>query len=353
MWCLSGKSVITYLLNRGFPIFTILGETCSISESLGSNRNTIIKISGNDLSLIFKQAQNLNTSFINSIRNESSFYDIISTSKFKYSLTETIFFDISNNLLVYICPKNVNNVTLKIFQEESRLNAFKFKASNQLFQYHSHFQKSDKISLIAFYKPRILVPDKFNEIIQDLKNVNNIYCEYWAEKIEEERETFKLISKMWNKNDTIIHRDVKVENFLEQNGDYYLIDWELVSKGDRFWDLSEFLFNYLRQEVYEYNIELDPHLQIHNLKSCCRGFIQTYWDLYKNGFEMSEYEFYKKLMVFFVIRQLDYFVGCTTYNKWDKDKIYLESKRINKYWEILENCRGEKKDDFPFKKYLM
>lgn len=341
MWSLTGKSAITYLLNRNFPLTDFLGDNFHISEKIKTNRNNIIEISGSKNSLIIKQAQNGEANLINSIINEANFYEYLKLTNFKSEINHLKFYDNVNNLLVFTRSNEHKNCTLDILKNEELLLKFSKEAANQLFKYHHH-KKPKYFSKISNYRPRILNPEELNKIIFDLKSVSNIFCTYWAEYVEKNSSLLIKISKLWT-YDAIIHRDVKVQNFIQKDDNFYLIDWELNALGDKYWDLADFIFNYLRQNHYFYNIEIDPGLNSYNLRLCCINFIDSYCKLLKLE---NDDQFYKKAMIFYVVRMLEHFIGCTINGIWDMDKIFLESYRLNKYIHIVENFDSS---EFDFK----
>lgn len=220
---LDKKNTLIYLFENYLLDFEEMGNT-SLFE-IPNTRSYIIVVSEKFLvkNLKFNDISNLNL-----FHKEFKFYNLVfknSQNKINSFLPKLHFFDKNFNIIVYDYIKNGNLDFENYIEPVSK--------------FIDELQQLDCREIELNFKPWIFdfVKGK-TELLQNLKLSEN---------------TIEKIQLIENKYlfEVCCHGDLKKENILfdVHKRDFYIIDWELYGKGDKYWDCAFFLGTSIIQKI--------------------------------------------------------------------------------------------------------
>lgn len=353
MLLLTPKSAFNYLIYNENPSINIGYDALSegkliIEESLIETRNSILKIhSTTEKEIkILKQAKSLEQTYISSLKNESNFHTLCQTLKYN-NRCGFLEYDPDNNIIIY--QNDSAFITLDANSLVTEASIAKSIAKN-LFDTHQKFKGEDsKTKYLPQFKPTILNPSDRERILENLDNTEEWFARILSDKIKQWNKTFDELSDYWDTaSKTVIHRDLRHQNFLYNQKETILIDWELAAVGIEIYDLSDFCYYTIRYGCSLGNSEFDPHiLDINTLYAIADNVIQEYYNLQNT---MDENKFYQKILHFFMIKLISNYIIGTTNNIWETNQRVIEQQRII-YFEDLFFRENSLKPDF-FKNYI-
>jgi thiamine kinase-like enzyme len=317
MWLLTGKTVIDYLLSVKYETFSQIEllEDMSISEINNSTRNNVLVVTSKENQFICKQIKKEDTNSINRIRNEYIFY------KHHKKDSNLFFFDRNNHVIIFKSEKNLEAVSLEIFINGYR--DFNAKAIQILSKLHNYEIKNCKLPIPGVYKPKLLVQSDRYFLISKFKEFENPFVREIVKWLKENDETFQTLSTFWDKYPSLIHRDIKVSNFLHSSTNFDLIDWEDCAIGNKYWDLADYLFNHYRyvSGVVPSGYFEDNTADVGNVQLACLDFLKLYSKSLAN-----EDLFYAYCYNFFIVRIVENYLSMVLNNKFVQNQEQIEFK---------------------------
>ncbi len=195
--------------------------------------------------LFIKQSKNFNSDSLLSLNTENEVYDHLknNTGVFPF-LVEKIHFDIHKNLLIlkYYNIKEENFLSTYTPNSSASLAQ---KLSTILAEFHSALllEVDKENPYFLQVKPRILYLTKDelinNENIRKINSTIKITSNLRSKRnVDMLNSVLPHLSAIEFKQDTVIHNDIRIENFLKNESDIKLIDWELACWGDKYWDMA-------------------------------------------------------------------------------------------------------------------
>ena len=345
----TAKSIFQYLINT--PILdneqflhAFNSGSLKIIEIDNENRNTNFIISLENISiLLLKQVSQNSESRKKSLINEANFHELLIENNLESTF---IFFDKVNFIIIHKFYNKYNSIKVELFSNYGSSIKFARDAGIIVYSFHDQFSKIRKKSkYLSYYKPLLLDINTRNNLILKLNKIENINIRSLTDFIEKEEELFEEISKLWI-CDTIIHRDLKFDNFIiNENEDFKLIDWELAALGDRYWDIAGFIYIFIKEKSGSFYTELNKYLSLTNLLAYANEFL----NIYRTRLEVSEEVFFKKVLVFFTIMLIENYIAGVENDKWDESKIHLEYQRVLYFKRLIENFN---RSDFSYSSFL-
>lgn len=202
--------------------YEIMGEDYKITEKikrLGGMNNKNYKIETNKNNFVFRFPGKGSNESVN---RDSEVYNANIARKIGIDC-KTIYFDKDTGLKITEYIKDAVTLTLETSTEESNMALMAYSL-NKLHNSNEKFYKDFKpFNEIKDYKK--IITEKNHELLQNYKELDSV-----IKVLEDEME--KLIIEY-----VPCHLDAWPENFVKNDSQVYLIDWEYSSNYDRLWDV--------------------------------------------------------------------------------------------------------------------
>ena len=258
------NNLIPYLLDNQYLSYqAVVAGDVEAHQMHGRNTSFYLK-NPHDKDLFIKQVESSPPTNAELLRKEAYTYQILKGlevfQSFSPYLPHLYHYDQSQNLMIIEGMAGAKNLYEFYLQEKTFslgvaslqaqvLAAYQVTVTKELYQ-HEWMQVFP-----------VQLPSIFNIIQPDFAGAYNQASKQLIELIQNEPELVQLIMQLrqeW-KVDTIIHGDVKWNNFLiKQNEDsdqLWLIDWEMSDLGDPLWDVAGVIQSFLSGWV----LNLDQH----------------------------------------------------------------------------------------------
>ena len=233
-------------------------------------------------------------SFIEFYRNRDN-KSIIAISK-KEKLKNLLVYDAINKILIknkilapnLISENYINNyIEINDFGDQTLFQILKNKKNNKYLIFKKIIKILNKIQLIKdknvknfknkFYK----VQEYNNKILFD---ETKLFCDWYAPKKLSKFKSIKfkkkfksevknLLSKLNYKNDTFVHRDFHVSNFMYHNKKIAVIDSQDALIGNRAYDLASLIDdvrlktpNELKEKVFKFYVKTNQKIDLEKFK---------------------------------------------------------------------------------------
>ncbi|MBA4853232.1 phosphotransferase [Emticicia sp. BO119] len=192
--------------------------------------------------LILKQPDNDEKSYIETIENEANFYSFLREENILLdSVGEFKHFDSENKILIQESSLKYDSIESDTLTDKEKISKFIEGVTHILSQIHDRFENNEKLpSYFDTFKPTLLDKYKRPLLLEDMKKSRNKSLKDLANKIESIKDIIESIE--WIDNETIIHRDIRYQNFIYNSSEskFKLIDWEMAATGDSCWDIVTF-----------------------------------------------------------------------------------------------------------------
>lgn len=247
-------------------------------ESLSSRNNNYCAVFEHD-AFMLKQVRDWDVNKIDTLRREACIYFIAEQvpmfSKLKKILPRFYDYNYEEHILVTEYLQNAVSAEEYMLQSKEMDKNMASKMGHCIGDYSNNIRHAIDEGIIDNYFLE-KIPWVFDFGLADKKyyglitNADTLLFD----KVSREpifKEKSELAHSIWEKN-SLIHGDIKWMNFLVQEEELYIIDWEISDIGDIIWDLAgcvqSFLFLWMGRRSKHKNISvIDNELDIclHNL----------------------------------------------------------------------------------------
>ncbi len=261
----TGYTLIRYFSNiyhfdkklAGKSLKNLMDGNFKVQEFFSLSRNTTFKIqaefSGKKHYFFLKQGRKQEANSF--IKNEYMFHHIYSEDLQEEYAIEVLWFDSKKQILVYEMPVDYVGVELFLLRNDGF-----FGAAGKLL---GNIQNTLKIKAQARtyfknFRPELLSKNGLMKEVERLKNLPSKALRDLAVRLEAMQNDFFHIP--WNNEESIIHGDLKYNNFIIKAvsnvpGEFVfsslkLTDWEFCCIGDSCWDAAFFISSFLDQSYY-------------------------------------------------------------------------------------------------------
>lgn len=259
----TGYSLFAYFIDNKRLLQVPDFSSLFIKESAKTSKNytyTLGRFVDNKFQkeLFIKQSKDFNSDSLLSINIESEVYKCLENNNSVTDfLVKKVIFDSYHNLLILKYDK-IKEENLFFIYNARTSSLLAQKLSIILATFHCALvQEIDKDNPFFFQrKPGIFAIT--NEELAKEKNIRKINLIIKIGCKPRSKETILILksilpylSTIQYCQDTIIHNDIRYDNFIEGEKGIKLIDWELACWGDKYWDLASLFILFLQKSGSE------------------------------------------------------------------------------------------------------
>ena len=329
---LTAKNAVKYLINtspylEGDLYDGILNGKLLVKDLSMYSRNVVILVYPNvdikNLYFVIKQVQKDDKNKIKSLRNEAF---ILKSYPLVFDINY-LDFDIENNILVYENVFNLEILSNRAF-ETPHIGT---KIANTLFGF-SRILALGELKKISFQTLH-----NRSEFINSLQLSNDLSIKECLHFIKNNLDIFERIKNRWDIESNLgaLHGDVKFSNLVvrETRKEINFIDFENVGKGNKIYDISNFIFNYYRYIRDWGNNGLDPLLSSSQIKKCIVDIIKEYSRLA----DLNEKEVLNDSLSFYFVKLIENYIIGSSNGVWSETEKNLEYRRVRLFQDIILN----------------